>query len=320
MGAEVSGISLPSVTSPNLYQLAGIDNICTSYFCDIRNKEELSSAISQANPEIVFHLAAQALVRTSYDWPTETFDTNVMGTVHVLDSIRELTNVRVAVMITTDKVYRNNEWNWPYRESDIVGGHDPYSASKAACEIVIDSYRSSFLLEQKVAVASARAGNVIGGGDWSVDRLIPDAVRAWQGKTILDIRRPGAIRPWQHVLEPLGGYLKLAECCWDQPDLASAYNFGPLTSDAASVREVIELARQTYGLGEVIYGDGSGGPHEAGWLALEVSKAQLVLNVSPRWSLEEAVDRTMKWYSGQNDGLDARKLCENDIDYFVGSV
>jgi CDP-glucose 4,6-dehydratase len=222
-------------------------------------------------------------------------------------------SVKVAVMVTTDKVYRNNEWLYPYRESDTLGGHDPNSASKAASEIVIASYRDAYLQFQGVAVATARAGNVIGGGDWSEDRLIPDAVRAWQADTPLEIRRPQSIRPWQHVLEPLHGYLTLAEKLWQQPELAGAYNFGPYTHEAATVREVIEHARTAFGIGQTVFGDGNVGPHEAGWLALETAKVRETLGVSPQWSLTETVQRTMAWYRAQQQGADARELCEAEI-------
>lgn len=309
VGAAVTGISLPPATTPNLFTLAEIDKLCQSHFCDIRDSTTLAVLTKAARPEIVFHLAAQPLVRASYREPLATFATNVMGTVHVLDALRDVDSVRVAVMVTTDKVYRNLEHPYPYREEDALGGHDPYSASKAASEIVIASYRDAFLKAQGVAVASARAGNVIGGGDWSEDRLIPDAVRAWQSGQPLEIRRPQAIRPWQHVLEPLHGYLTLAEKLWHHPELAGGYNFGPHTHEAATVKEVVELAREAYGKGDVLYGDGSAGPHEAGWLALETAKARVALDVQPKWNLAETVTRTMAWYQAQHAGADARELC-----------
>lgn len=316
LGAKVTGVSLPPVTTPDLFALAGIEKLCESHFADIRDSVALAALIRQARPEIVFHLAAQPLVRPGYRNPLETFATNVMGTAHVLEALRGLDSVRVAVMVTTDKVYRNNEWPWPYREDDVLGGHDPYSASKAASEIVIGSYRDAFLAAQGVAVASARAGNVIGGGDWSEDRLIPDAVRAWESGRPLEMRRPEAIRPWQHVLEPLSGYLTLAQKLWEHPELAGAYNFGPHTHEAATVREVVELARLAYGGGEVRYGDGAEGPHEAGWLSLEIAKARHVLGISPKWPVAEAVSRTMQWYRQQHEGVDARFLCESTLSDF----
>ena len=316
LGAEVTGISLPPLTAPNLFTEANIAALCRSHFCDIRDSEELAQLIQAAQPDIVFHLAAQPLVRTSYREPRVTIETNVMGTTHVLESLRGLSCARVAVMVTTDKVYRDMQSPEPYREDDPLGGHDPYSASKAACEMVIESYRRSFLSAEGIAVASARAGNVIGGGDWSEDRLIPDAVRAWQAGQMLNVRRPQAVRPWQHVLEPLAGYLTLAQHLWERPALSGAYNFGPDAGGAVAVRDLIELARAAYGEGEVQYGSGGEGPHEAAWLALEAAKAESVLGVSPTWTLVEAVKRTMAWYRAQHDDGDARQLCEGDISDF----
>lgn len=318
LGAEVTGISLPPPNTPNLFSLAEIARYCDSYFCDIRDAAALASIVKRTRPEIVFHLAAQSLVRASYRQPVETFSTNVLGTVHLLDALRGLDSVRVAVMITTDKVYRNNEWYWPYREDDVLGGHDPYSASKAACEMVIESYRNAYLAEQGVALASARAGNVIGGGDWSQDRLIPDAVRAWQTGEALQVRNPQAVRPWQHVLEPLWGYLRLAESLAASPGISGAYNFGPATDDVATVREVVTLAQSAYGSGSVDFGDVEG-PHEAGWLALEIAKADTILGVRPRWSLSQAIERTMAWYRLQRGGASARDLCLRDLAVFEAS-
>jgi CDP-glucose 4,6-dehydratase len=313
LGAEVVGISLPPTTQPNLYSLVKVEKLCQSFFCDIRDGNTLAVVIKAARPEIVFHLAAQPLVRASYREPQATFATNVMGTVHVLEALRELDSVRVAVMVTTDKVYRNNEWPWPYREDDTLGAQDPYSASKAACEIAIASYRDAFLSAQGVAVSSARAGNVIGGGDWSEDRLIPDAVRAWQAGQPLEVRRPQASRPWQHVLEPLGAYLTLAYKLWEQPELAGAYNFGPESSEVITVRELVELARVAYGGGQVRYADGTEGPHEAGCLALDVAKARVALGVKPHWTLAQAVPHTMAWYRAQQQGKDTCTLCHSEI-------
>lgn len=320
LGAHVTGVALPPNTTPNLFGIAHVPDGMASHYADIRDAVSLSSIVRAAQPEIVLHLAAQPLVRASYRAPLETFASNVMGTAHLLDALRGLDSVRVAVMVTTDKVYRNQEWPYPYREDDALGGHDPYSASKAASEIVIASYRDAFLAEQGVAVASARAGNVIGGGDWSEDRLIPDAVRAWQSSQPLEIRRPQAIRPWQHVLEPLAGYLTLAEKLWAQPGLAGAYNLGPQTNEAATVREVVELARNAYGRGGVNYGDGTLGPHEAGWLSLEIAKARMALGITPKWALTETVNRTMAWYRAQQEGGDARSLCEAEIAAYAAAL
>jgi CDP-glucose 4,6-dehydratase len=312
LGARVAGVSLPPHTEPDLFSLAGVNELCESHFCDIRDRAALDTLISQIQPDIVFHLAAQPLVRASYLDPAETFATNVMGTAHVLDALRGLKRTRVAVMVTTDKVYRSNKSSRPFSEDDALGGHDPYSASKAASEIVIASYRDAFLAEQGVAVASARAGNVIGGGDWSENRLIPDAVRAWQAGQTLEVRRPNAIRPWQHVLEALAGYLTLAKKLWHQPALAGAYNFGPEKDQAATVREVVEIASESYG-GQVSDGNGSDGPHEAEWLALDIAKSTHSLGVHPRWALAESIKRTVSWYRAQYEGEDARELCRAQI-------
>lgn len=313
LGAKVTGVSLPPATEPNLFSLAKVDAVADSHFIDIRDADRLSECIRATAPEIVLHLAAQPLVRASYRQPLATLATNVMGTAHLLDALRGVDSARVAVLVTTDKVYRNQEWPYPYRENDPLGGHDPYSASKAASEIVAASYRDAFLAERGVAVATARAGNVIGGGDWSEDRLIPDAVRAWDAGKTLMIRRPQAIRPWQHVLEPLAGYLLLAEQLWQRPELSGAYNFGPETSAAATVREVIEEARASYGHGEVQWGDGNEGPHETGWLALETVKSRTTLGIVPKWPLSEAIERTMRWYARLQKGADARSLCLSEI-------
>lgn len=313
LGAELAGVSLPPATCPNLFQLTEPAQCITSHIQDIRDANALASVIKTQEPEIVFHLAAQPLVRASYRDPLETFSTNIQGTVNLLDALRELSSIKVVVAITTDKVYRNRDHAFPYREDDRLGGHDPYSASKAAAELVIASYRDAFLAEQGVAVASARAGNVIGGGDWSEDRLIPDAVRAWSNNQPLEVRRPEATRPWQHVLEPLNGYLCLAEQLWHQPELADAYNFGPHTHEAASVRQVIRHARDAFQGGEIHWGDGTQGPHEAGWLALEIAKARHSLGVYPRWRLKDGIHRTMDWYRRHADGESALQLCRQDI-------
>lgn len=316
MGAQITALALAPETKPNLYMLANIDGLVESHIADIRDRDAVTHIIRQAQPQIVMHLAAQAIVMTGYENPIGTFATNAMGTAHCLEAVRGLAGTKVFAAITTDKVYRNLEERVPFRESDHLGGFDPYSASKAAAEIVVSSYRDSFLREQGVAVASARAGNVIGGGDWSVNRLIPDAVRAWGSGETLEVRRPDAIRPWQHVLEPLSGYLRLCERLWDDPSLADAYNFGPHTHEAATVRGVLGIAREAFGKGETQWGDGTGGVHEAGWLSLETAKARHVLGVSPTWSLEEGVRRTMDWYREQLDGAAARDLCERDFAAF----
>lgn len=319
LGAEVTGVALAPDSIPNLFDLTGLWRaLRSSHVCDVRDAQALAALVRQTRPQIVLHLAAQALVRASYRDPLQTFATNTMGTAHLLDALRGLADVRVAVMVTTDKVYRNLEHPYPYREDDTLGGHDPYSASKAASELIIASYRDAFLSQQGLAVASARAGNVIGGGDWAQDRLIPDCVRAWQSGQTVVIRRPDAIRPWQHVLEPLAGYLRLAEALWREPGLAGAYNLGPATEEAATVKSVIEMARGHCAVGDVRYETDGDAPHEAGWLALETAKARTQLGVLPRWKLPETVRRTMAWYEAQHAGADARALCEADIAAYEG--
>ena len=317
MGAKVTGISLPPNSDPNLFTLAKISQITKNHFVDIRDADAVSKIVKHTEPEVVFHLAAQALVRPSYHDPLATFATNVLGTASILNALRDIDSVRVVVVVTTDKVYKNLERVEPYRETDILGGYDPYSASKAASELIISSYRDSYLAEQGIAVASARAGNVIGGGDWSMDRLIPDAIRAWNVELPLEIRRPDSVRPWQHVLEPLNGYLALAESIYSDASLAGAYNFGPQTSEASTVRTVIELAQRAYGRGSVLWGDGIVGPHEAGLLSLEVSKAKDLLGVTPRWDLVQSIARTVGWYrQHHSDGIGALELCEADLGAF----
>lgn len=318
LGAVVTGVALQPNTTPSLYELAKVARGLDGHICDIREAAALARIVRAARPEVVFHLAAQPLVRLSYREPLLTFSSNVMGTAHVLDALRGLDGLRVAVMVTTDKVYQNREWPYPYREDDALGGHDPYSASKAATELVIASYRDAFLAKQGVAIASARAGNVIGGGDWSEDRLLPDALRAWQSGQVLEIRRPDAIRPWQHVLEPLSAYLTLAQQLWFRPELAGAYNFGPSAHEAATVREVIEVARSAYGEAGVCYQESDGGPHEAHWLSLETVKARTVLGVRGRLSLRQAVHDTVGWYMAIRDGADARARCEAQIAAYQG--
>jgi len=314
MGAHVTGLSLLPNTKPNLFDLLQLQTRCDHLIGDIRDAALVKRVVTTCEPEIVLHLAAQALVRESYADPLGTFSTNVMGTAHVLDALRSSPDTRVAMLVTTDKVYRNREWPWPYREDDALGGHDPYSASKAASELAIDSWRLSFLNERQIAVASARAGNVIGGGDWSADRLLPDAVRAWLTGQALTIRRPQAVRPWQHVIEPLAGYLALAEHLWNQPQPPTAFNFGPHPHEAATVREVVELARQCVPDAAVTYESGLAGPHEAGLLSLDPTRARTVLNVTPRFAIGDAVRRTMDWYWRQAQGDSARDLCQADLD------
>lgn len=315
MGAQIHGISLPPETQPNLYETAGIAGITGSAFCDVRNAGEFAAQVALIEPDIVFHLAAQALVLRSYEQPLETFGTNVMGTANLLNAIRNIKRTRVAVVVTTDKVYENLELSAPFREDDKLGGHDPYSASKAAAEILVASFRSS-LFTGKAALSTMRAGNVIGGGDWSENRLIPDAVKCWtEGKALL-VRNPRSVRPWQHVLEPLAGYLVLAEMTWDKPALSGAFNIGPDPEDVATVEAVVALAQSSFGKGTFVISDDEPKKHEAIHLALNNSKARRELGISPRWKLATAVRRTMAWHRKFNEGASAAALCNADIDAF----
>ena len=317
MGCIVGGLSLTAATEPALFDLAKISRLSENYFIDIRDLSQVKFAINQFKPEIVFHLAAQSLVRQSYKDPPDTFSTNIMGTVNVLEAIRQCDTVKAAVMVTTDKVYRNHEHDQPYKEEDALGGHDAYSASKAASELVIDSYRKSFFAAQGVNVASARAGNVIGGGDWANDRLIPDAIRAWSSRRNLSVRNPNSIRPWQHVLEPVKSYIILAQYLAVNPDIACAYNFGPNATEAASVRQVIELAQMTWGEQSYVeWGQIESGMHEAAILRLDIDRAKHELGIRSVWGISQAVKKTVEWYKKINQGADALYLCESDINDF----
>lgn len=313
LGAQVTGFSLDPVNHPNLFSLACVHEEIDSYIGDVCDLEILKSMLKKSNPEIIFHLAAQSLVRESYNKPIETYATNVMGTANLLEAVRYCDSVRTIICITTDKVYQNQEWIWPYRETDPLGGFDPYSSSKAASELVINTYRAAFL-NSNIALASARAGNVIGGGDWSLERLIPDAVRAWSSGQVLEVRRPEAIRPWQHVLDCLHAYLVLAEKIWAEPQLADAYNFGPAATESTSVEEVIKRAMRIFDpMVKTHFHSVEAGPHEAGQLRLDVSRAQNVLGVQSQWSLEQAIEKTFNWYKAQLLGEDAAQLCLQDI-------
>ena len=303
LGAEVKGYALAPQTPNDLYHLIDGDTICDSVIADLRDKKRLEDEILSFQPDFVFHLAAQPLVRLSYEIPSETFMVNAIGTAHVLDAVRLLDKKCDLVLITTDKVYHNNEWLYPYRENDRLGGYDPYSASKACTELVIDSYRSSFFniktynTHQK-AIAVARAGNVIGGGDWSQDRLIPDIAKAFAVEKPVVIRNPNSVRPWQHVLEPVIGYLLLgAHLAVNPLQFSQAYNFGPHLSDALPVEEMLKLAIASWGKGEYVVEQVEGQPHEAGLLKLDISKAINELNWQPKMNAQQAVSMTMDWYS-----------------------
>jgi CDP-glucose 4,6-dehydratase len=316
LGAEVKGYALDPLTPNDLFHLIDGERISNSVIADLRDKKSLTEAIVSFQPDFVFHLAAQPLVRLSYEIPAETFEVNVIGTVNILDGVRLLEKPCAVVLITTDKVYHNNEWIYPYRENDRLGGYDPYSASKACAELVIDSYRNSFFntktyaIHQK-AIAVARAGNVIGGGDWSKDRLIPDIAKAFAVEKPVIIRNLNSVRPWQHVLEPIVGYLLLGAKLFEDPlKYNQAYNFGPHLSDALSVEEMLKLTIQSWGKGEYIVEQNENQLHEAGLLKLDISKAISDLKWYPKLNAEKAVGMTMDWYNEFNNNFD-------NIDYFT---
>lgn len=324
LGAEVYGLSLEPPTEPSLFELLGLANACHHRVGDIRDRATVEAAMLAADPEVVLHLAAQPLVRSSYADPVGTYATNVMGTVHVLDACRRAASLRSAVMITTDKCYENNGWVWGYRENDRLGGHDPYSNSKAACELAIDAYRRSYFAASDharhgVSLASARAGNVIGGGDFALDRLVPDAVRAFAAGTPLMIRNPLAIRPWQHVLEPLLGYLQLAALGFTNPGkAASGWNFGPPTGESAPVARVADVLAGLWGPGAAWRQDPDEHPHEAATLKLDPTKAQVELGWRPRLSLPDALALTADWYRAHAANEDLAALTRRQIADYLG--
>lgn len=306
LGAEVKGYALKTQTANDLFNLIEGDNICDSVIADLRDKKRLQDELVSFQPDFVFHLAAQPLVRLSYEIPAETFEVNIVGTANVLDAVRLLDKSCSVVLITTDKVYYNNEWLYPYRENDRLGGYDPYSASKACAELLIDSYRNSFFNIKhynihKKGIAVARAGNVIGGGDWSKDRLIPDIAKAFSIEEPVVIRNPNSVRPWQHVLEPVIGYLLLgANLAVEPTQYSQAYNFGPYLSDALPVEEMLKLAILSWGKGEYVIEKVDEQPHEAGLLKLDISKAIAELNWYPKMNAGLAVSMTMDWYNEFN--------------------
>lgn len=320
MGAEVTGLALAPPAGPNLFSVLGLAGDINHVVGDIRDPAVVARTMAQAQPDTVLHLAAQPLVRQSYLDPLETYATNVMGTAHVLDAVRMTPSVRHVVSVTTDKCYENREWLWPYRESEALGGHDPYSSSKACAEHVTAAYRSSFLRASGVHVASARAGNVIGGGDWAADRLVPDFFRAADRSEPVLCRYPAAVRPWQHVLEPVAGYVALAEALFEQGDaVAEAWNFGPAEDDARPVGWILDLLTAIAG-GPGWVRDGSDQPHEAGLLMLDSSKARQRLGWSPRWRLARALEETVAWHRAWREGQDMRAFSLEQVARFSGQT
>lgn len=312
LGADVSGLALAPASRPNLYEDARVAQQIHSVHGDIRSRDTVAGLLNEKQIEIVFHLAAQALVLPSYENPIETYSTNVVGTATVLDAMRSAPQTRACVVVTSDKCYENRDWPWPYREEDALGGYDPYSSSKACTELVAKAFRSSYFVsgERPVAIATARAGNVIGGGDWSEHRIIPDIVRAIRSRDVLSIRRPQAVRPWQHVLEPLAGYLALAQRLYGHGDgAASAWNFGPDRDHEQPVRWLVDYASR-YGLNVKF---DPAGPHEASYLTLDSSKAHRHLGWRGLLSMEATLDWTFAWYKDQAAGADAAQLCLDQI-------
>ncbi len=319
MGAQVKGFALEAPTQPSLFVEARVAENMESVTGDIRDFDQLHQSIEEFQPEIIFHMAAQSLVRLSYDVPVETYATNVMGTVHLLEAIRRVGGVKAVVNITSDKCYENREWVWGYRENEAMGGFDPYSSSKGCAELVTSAYRNSFFnpdnyKEHGCAVASVRAGNVIGGGDWALDRLVPDILRAFESGKRVEIRSPNAIRPWQHVLEPLSGYLALAERLFiDGAEYAEGWNFGPDEEDALSVGWIVNRMGDIWGMGSGWEKEEGASPHEANYLKLDCSKAKVQLHWQPKWRLDEALSRIVKWHKAWLNEEDMREYTLAEI-------
>lgn len=321
MGAEVHGYALEAPTTPSLFDAADIDSILASNtVADIRNLDTLKVAMNSAQPEIVFHLAAQSLVRESYNSPVDTYAINVMGTVNLLEAVRSTSSVKAVVNVTTDKCYENKEWHWSYRENEAMGGYDPYSSSKGCSELVTSAYIRSFFTESGVALASARAGNVIGGGDWARDRLIPDFFRAINSKQSVIIRSPDSIRPWQHVLEPLSGYLMLAEKLFTEGQpFSGAWNFGPSEQDARSVRWIVNHLIEAIPDASFKIDDGQH-PHEANYLKLDSSKAKALLDWQARWPLDTALNKVIEWNGKWQNNENMKDYCIAQISSYCGEV
>lgn len=317
LGANVKGYALNPATSPSLYNEARVDSIIDSQIGDIRDQNSLYKSMVDFNPDILIHMAAQPLVRYSYMEPIETYEVNVIGTAKVLEVARSCSNLKAVVNITTDKCYENDGRIEGYRESDPMGGYDPYSSSKGCAELVASSYRSSFLQEKGVGLASVRAGNVIGGGDWADDRLVPDILRSFENGSAVVIRNPKAIRPWQHVLEPLSGYLVLAQRLYENPKkYAEGWNFGPSDNDVKSVDWILDYMIELWpGASWVL--DDSEKPHEAAILNLDISKASILLDWTPTWGLPMTLKNIIQWHKLWLSGKDMQKVCLDEIDNFT---
>jgi CDP-glucose 4,6-dehydratase len=318
LGAELQGFALAPPSTHNLFTEARVGEGMASTIADVRDLDALASSMAAFRPDIVIHMAAQPLVRLSYAEPVETYATNVMGTVHLLEAVRRTPGVRVVVNVTTDKCYENREWAWGYREDEPMGGHDPYSNSKGCSELVSSAYRRSFFQQGGPALATARAGNVIGGGDWASDRLVPDILRAFERGEPVIIRNPHSTRPWQHVLEPLSGYLTLAQRLWDDgAAFAEGWNLGPRDEDARPVQWIVERLAAQWGDGARWQLDGGVHPHEANFLKLDISKARARLGWQPRWRLDQALEHIVAWHRAWLGREDVRALCLQQIDLYA---
>jgi len=318
MGANVKGYALEPATSPSLFEVAHVAEQVDSEIGDIRNLHQLRTSMVEFNPDVLIHMAAQPLVRRSYKEPVETYDVNVLGTVKVLEAARSCSNLKSIVSVTTDKCYENKAWLWGYREDEAMGGYDPYSSSKGCAELVTSAYRRSFMQEQGIGLASARAGNVIGGGDWSEDRLIPDILHAFEKREPVVIRNPKSTRPWQHVLEPLSGYLMLAEKLYEQPDTyAEGWNFGPHDDDAKPVGWILDHMVRMWGDGASWNIDKGSHPHEANFLKLDISKAKARLHWQPSRQLEDTLKRIVAWHQAWLKDEDMQVVCLKEIDEYM---
>jgi CDP-glucose 4,6-dehydratase len=321
MGAQVHGYALEAPTQPSLFEVAKVADGMASTIGDVRDFAKLQATMAGFKPDVVLHLAAQPLVRLSYAQPVETYATNVMGTVHLLEAARHTESVRAIVNVTTDKCYENKEWVWGYRESEPMGGYDPYSSSKGCSELVTAAYRQSFFGKRGVALASARAGNVIGGGDWAADRLVPDILRAFEKNAPVVIRNPHSTRPWQHVLEPLSGYLLLAERLFENGSAdAEGWNFGPRDEDAQPVQWIVENMVSRWNDGASWQLDGGEHPHEAHYLKLDISKARSRLGWAPRWSLDAALEKIIDWHQAWLASNDMRQCSLRQIEQYTNEL
>ena len=321
LGSVIRGVALEPQTEPALFKVAQVENGMEHRIADVRDLCVITKQVEEFQPEIIFHLAAQPLVRHSYKVPVETYSTNVMGTVNLLEAARHSGSVKAIVNITTDKCYENREWVWGYREDEPMGGHDPYSSSKGCAELVTSAYRKSFLRDAGIAVATARAGNVIGGGDWAVDRLIPDILHAIENGESVLIRNPSAIRPWQHVLEPLSGYLLLAESLYqDGQTNAEGWNFGPNDKDARPVKWIVEYLCNYWGRNTSWTLQPGSHPHESNFLKLDISKSHRRLGWTPHWPLEAALKYIAEWHKSWLGGKDMRAVCLAQIEKFQSGL